>query len=252
MNNKNNNNNTNTTRSSFRTGEENEAARVMANVFDESPQGTLTKLATFTKYVPRQALTRFLAMYEVYSRVLGVKGSVVECGVWRGFSLMGWAKLSAILEPVNHNRHIYGFDTFGGFASVTDKDNAEPGEYSDDSYNELMELTAAYDNNRYIGHIPKVFLVRGDATETIPRFLEENPHIVIAMLFLDFDLYEPTKTALECFYPRIPRGGIIAFDELDSPPYPGETMALLETVGISSLKIRRVPFIPSISYAVVD
>ena len=46
---------------------------------------------------------------------LPVKGSIVECGVFRGFSLMTFAQLSAALEPNNLTRRIYGFDTFEGF-----------------------------------------------------------------------------------------------------------------------------------------
>ena len=49
----------------------------------------------------------------------------------------------------------------------------------------------------------------------------------MSLLFLDFDLYEPTKAALEQFVPRMPRGAVLAFDELDNPIWPGETKALL-------------------------
>ena len=48
------------------------------------------------------------------------------------------------------------------------------------------------------------------------------------MLFLDFDLYEPTRVALEHFLPRMPNGAVLAFDELDNPLWPGETLAMLE------------------------
>lgn len=72
------------------------------------------------------------------------------------------------------------------------------------------------------------------------------------MLFLDLDLYEPTKVAIENFFPRMPKGAIVAFDELDNPIWPGETMALLETVGINRLKMERVEFDPYIGYAVIS
>jgi len=54
--------------------------------------------------------------------VIDVKGSVIECGVHNGFGVMTWAKLSAILEPVNLTRRIYGFDTFEGFPEVSKED----------------------------------------------------------------------------------------------------------------------------------
>jgi len=94
--------------------------------------------------------------------------------------------------------------------------------------------------------------VRGDAVETIPRFVEEHPHLVVSLLFLDFDLHAPTKVALEHFLPRIPKGGVIAFDELDNPAWPGETVAMLEAVGANRLRIQRHDFDPYIGFAVLD
>jgi len=56
---------------------------------------------------------------------------------------------------------------------------------------------------------------------------------------MDCDLYEPTKNAIQHFLPRMPKGAILAFDELDNPIWPGETLALLESVGISKLRLQR-------------
>jgi len=66
------------------------------------------------------------------------------------------------------------------------------------------------------------------------------------------DLYEPTKTAIEYFLPRMPKGAIIAFDELDNPIWPGETMALLEKIGLNNLKIERLEFDPYIGFAEIN
>ena len=44
-------------------------------------------------------LQKILARYELFKLALPVKGSIVECGVFRGFGLMTWAHLSAVLEP---------------------------------------------------------------------------------------------------------------------------------------------------------
>jgi hypothetical protein len=241
----------------LRTKAEREVGPAIARLFESSVEATEGKLESFPRYVRRQHLTRFLALYEIFKQVQEVKGSIVECGVWRGFGLMTWAKLSAILEPTNLTRRIYGFDSFEGFPEVGDKDrNAtdppEAGELASDSYEELTRLVEQFDKDRFLGHLEKVRLIRGDATETIPKFLAENPHLVVSLLFLDFDLYEPTRVALESFMPRMPRGAIIAFDELDNPIWPGETLALLETIGIGSLRLRRVPFDPYIGYAVIE
>lgn len=231
-----------------------EASRNRA-CFERNRDNWEVKIENFPKYVRRQNLTRFLALYEIFKRVLEVKGSIVECGVHRGFGVMSWAKLSAILEPVNLTRRIYGFDTFGGFPAVSDKDRAhssgapKAGDLAAADHDEILELAAIHDSTRFLGHIPKVELVKGDATKTIPAFVESHPHLLVSLLFLDFDLYEPTKAALEHFLPRMPKGAIIAFDELDNPLWPGETLAMLEKFRGAPLRLQRLPFDPFIGFA---
>ena len=105
----------------FRTATELGVAGEVAAIFAECSDPVATKLDNFPKYVRRVPLKRFLAMYELFKLVLPVKGSVVECGVFRGFGTMTWAKLSAILEPENLTRRVYGFDTFAGFPTIGDR-----------------------------------------------------------------------------------------------------------------------------------
>jgi hypothetical protein len=69
-------------------------------------------------------------------------------------------------------------------------------------------------------------------------------------LYIDFDLYAPTKAALEALLPRVPRGGVVAFDELNCPEFAGETSALLECLNLNKLDLRRLPFDPYISWFV--
>ncbi len=241
----------------FRTQTEREVSRGIAEIFSASPDSVEARLETFPKYVRRQHLKRFLSMYEVFKRILPVKGSVVECGVFRGFGLMSWAKLSTILEPENLTRRVYGFDTFAGFPSIGEKDDnrfAKPiaGDLRSSSFDELTRLIEFYDKDRFLGHIPKVELVRGDITKTAPEFVAAQPHLLVSLLFIDCDLYEPTKAALEAFVPRMPRGAVLAFDELDNPIWPGETLAVLDSLGLRSLKLERIEWDPYISFAVLQ
>lgn len=238
----------------LRRNSEKEAVQDYVEIFENSTDSTVNKLHNVVKYMRRQDLTKLMARYEIFKRVLNIKGSVIECGVFRGAGLMSWALFSDMLEPVNLMRKVYGFDTYEGFPSVAEEDenlyrNPEKGDLYANVYDELNALTKCYDKNRWLGHVPKIELVKGDACETIPEFIKDNQHLVVSLLFLDFDLYEPTKAAIEHFVPRMPKGAIIAFDELDNPIWPGETMALLNSLGINSLKIQRLDFDPYIGFA---
>lgn len=242
----------------LRTESEKVEASLNKKCFDSNPNNWEQKMENFPKYVRRQNLTRFLVLYEIFKKILEVKGSIIECGVNQGYGIMSWAKLSAILEPVNLTRRIYGFDTFKGFPGVSNKDRSsssnhvKKGDLSANSYEEILELANINDSTRFLGHVPKVELIKGDATKTIPKFIKKKPHLLVSLLFLDFDLYEPTKAALENFFPRMPKGSIIAFDELDNPLWPGETQAMIEFCDKKKLSIKRLPYDPYIGYAIVD
>ena len=228
----------------------------------ESPGSFTEKLENFSKYVPRQNLARFLARYEIFKLIQDVQGSIVECGVLFGGGLMSFANLSTILEPYNFQRRIIGFDTFSGFPALSEEDTAglpdrksthlKVGGFSaEHAYDDLLQAINVFDMNRFLNHFPKVQVIKGDFEETSKKFLEDHPHLLVSCLYLDFDIYSPTKTAIEQFFHRIPKGGVVVFDELNEEAFPGETVAVLETIGISNLRIRRFPFEPRISYAVV-
>lgn len=227
--------------------------------FAEGMGTNLDKLRAFTKYVPIAEINRFLAKSMLFQKTLNVQGSIVECGVFFGGGLMTWATLSSIFEPLNHTRKVIGFDTFEGFVSISEKDKAEQnkdfaveGGLRVTSYEDLQQCIEIYDGFRPLGHIPKVQLVKGDVTKTMTDYLAENQHLVVSLLYLDFDLYEPTKFAIETLLPRMPKGAILAFDQLNIKNWSGETLAVLETVGINNLKIERFTFQPQISFAVIE
>jgi len=64
--------------------------------------------------------------------------------------------------------------------------------------------------------------------------------MLVSLLYLDFDLYLPTKIALETFLPRMPKGSVVVFDEIHFKRFSGETIALLETVNINNYKIQNI------------
>lgn len=234
----------------------------LENYFNSSPGSATEKLENFAKYVPRQNLARFLARYELFRRIKEIQGSIVECGVLFGGGLFSFAKLSAILEPYNFQRRIIGFDTFTGFpaihaADLKGKSERKSGHLkkhgfaAEGAYEDILRAIELFDVSRFLNHFPKVAVIKGNFAETAPQYLTDHPHLVVSCLYLDFDIYEPTKLALELFLPRMPKGAVIAFDELNEEAFPGETLAVLETLDLKSLRIRRFEFEPRISYGII-
>lgn len=230
--------------------------------FQNSPGSATEKLENFAKYVPRQNLARFLARYELFKLIKNVQGSIVECGVLFGGGLMSFAKLSAILEPYNFQRRIIGFDSFTGFPEIANEDLQglpdrksahlkEHGFAAGSAYEDILESVAVFDKSRFLSHFPKVQVVKGDFEVTARKFLQDFPHLIVSCLYLDFDIYKPTKLAIELFVPRMPKGSVIVFDELNEEAFPGETLAVLETMKLNDLRVQRFDFEPRISYAVI-
>jgi hypothetical protein len=228
----------------------------LVEFYEQDNSDTLLKLRSFAVYTPRQVVSDYLARFHLFEKILNVPGSVVECGVFNGQGLMSYANFSSILEPNNFTRKVIGFDTFSGFANVGEKDASSPNdmvkEYGMkvDSFDRLSKAVELYDVNRFLGHLPKVELVRGDILKTLDAYIEVNPHLIVSLLYLDLDIYEPTKHVLQTLLKRVPKGGIVAFDELNFQDFPGETLALMDSLDLSSIELRRVPFCSRISYFV--
>ena len=123
---------------------------------------------------------------------------------------------------------------------------------SKQSYSEILDSIETQTENRPLSHLDKLSVVKGDATETIPSYMIDNPHLLVALLHIDFDIHEPTKIALENIVPRMPRGSIIAFDDLSAHEGPGETIAFLESMDLKKYKLCRNNFDSFLCYLVIE
>jgi hypothetical protein len=201
----------------------------------------------------RQVFARNLARTKLFEVSLNVPGCVVECGSHRGNGLGLYYNLSSTLEPTNFNRKIISFDTYEGFPSTSEKDLdfAKKGQMSDVDFGFLKEAIEINELNRINGHIEKLIFVKGDANKTIPKFVKENPWLLVSLLYIDFDLYEPTITVLKHLLPLVPKGGVVAFDELAKKRWEGETAAFKELLDANKIKLQRFSFEPGISYFIM-
>jgi O-methyltransferase len=150
----------------------------------------------------------------------GIPGDIVECGVWKGGSMMGMAR--TLLNAGVNNRELHLFDTYEGMSTPTGKDINHKGydarevfdetkfsdrEGSDWCYAGLDEVKA---NVGKIGYPPaRVHFIKGKVEDTLPGAAPEK----IALLRLDTDWYESTLHEMRTLYPRLVAGGVLIVDD---------------------------------------
>lgn len=225
----------------------------------ESSSGSFSEKAyAFPRFVPRQALSYFLAREMVFREVLNVHGSILDFGVYRGASFFTWQHLGALFEPYNHIRKVIGFDSFGGFSAVGEFDLGSEGAelklkvqggMAYDGANELLEGIELCDMNRPLGHVAKGILVEGELPGSCARYLDEHQETVVALANFGLGLYEPTVELLRLIRPRLIKGNVLVFEDLNQATWPGETRALREVFSPGEVSLHRVPHCPHISWA---
>ena len=209
-------------------------------------------------YMTSKNFSRLLFFYEIYRRVINTHGVIVEFGVRWGQTLSILSALRGIFEPFNRHRKIIGFDTFEGFKGISAEDGQKctcvDGSFSVSPHYEeyLDKVLFLQEQLNPIAHLKKYELVKGNAVDTIPQYFANHPESLVSLAVFDFDIYQPTKAALEAVKPRLFKGSILVFDELCDDIFPGETVAVLETIGVSNLRIERFPMTARISYAVIE
>ena len=236
-----------------RSGAESDTDAKLRELFQENGFSTGPQWAYHANaYLKRQALSRLLYLDELYRSIVHIPGVICEFGVQYGATTASLINLRGIYEPYNHSRHIYGFDTFEGFPTIDAKDGtySEEGDYAvpQDYEQKLTNLLALHEENAPLSHIRRFHLIKGDASLTVPEWIAANPHVIVSMAILDMDVYKPTIDALQAIKPRLVKGSIIVFDEMNCPHFPGETIAAMEAFGLNNLALRRHPHQPYCSW----
>jgi hypothetical protein len=171
-----------------------------------------------------------------------IPGAMVECGVWKGGSIMAIALTLNLVKE--QTREIYLYDTFSGMTEPGENDictltgNSVRKKYRDSkitknlstwSYSPLEEVR----ENVYSTKYPKTLFnfVQGKVEETIPETVPEK----IALLRLDTDWYESTKHELEHLYPLLVENGVLIID--DYGHYEGAKLAVDEYIAENNLCI---------------
>lgn len=232
-----------------------EVRRRLARLLSETPIPPEELIENLPLYLRRHQLTDLLSTDALYRMILDVPGVIMEFGVRYGRHIGAFTALRGVYEPYNPLRRVVGFDTFTGFPDVAEVDRVSPSAVTGrfavpaDYPTYLREVIDAHETGEYFSHVKqRTIVVEGDVRRTLPQYLADNPHTVIALAYFDLDIYEPTREALELIRPYLTKGSVLAFDEIYHPKWPGENVALREVVGLSHTSLRLFPGLPSPSY----
>jgi hypothetical protein len=158
-----------------------------------------------------------------YAERRSLPGAFVECGVWRGGSVLA---MIMTLQELGAERDVYLYDTFEGMTEPTEHDVSSHGPPALEDWNAARAAGEipwgqvfgpnAFDESSvrqtvlstgYPEH--RTHLVRGSVEDTIPTQLPGS----IALLRLDTDWYESTRHELEHLWELVAPGGIIIIDD---------------------------------------
>lgn len=148
----------------------------------------------------------------------GISGSIVECGVWKGGSIMAIA--AKLLQLGRTDVDLYLFDTFEGMPAPEDVDRDCDGrgaqeimEKQERATSKVWAISPEDEVRRNVSSVgyplERIHFVRGKVEDTLPG----NAPDAIALLRLDTDWYASTRHEMEHLYPRLSQGGVLIVDD---------------------------------------
>lgn len=207
--------------------------------FSDSEIATLKKVEPYSMTgCDRLCIMIRVTRYIVQSNI---PGSCVECGVWRGGSMMAVAH--TLIESGAADRSLYLYDTYSGMVEPSEADVDHTGKVARDKYQQVCRDDGGSEwciaSREEVQHnlastgydMSRVHLIEGRVEETIP----ENAPEQIAILRLDTDWYESTRHELEHLYPRLSPGGVLIVD--DYGHWQGQRKAVDEYIEQNNLKL---------------
>ena len=184
--------------------------------FDEVHRRIYRRVEPYTMTRPE----RVYALIEAVRYLVdaGIGGDFVECGVWKGGSIMAMA---LTLQELGAERELHLFDTFSGMTAPSDDDwNVKQGQasrifekkkVSEDAAawcrSSLDEVRANVLSTNY--RPESFYFAEGKVEDTLPGRAPDE----IALLRLDTDFYESTRHELVHLYPRLAPGGVLILDD---------------------------------------
>jgi len=191
-------------------------------------------------------ISKFVTHLDLFRKISKLRGEIIECGVFKGTSLMRWIKFRALLENP-FSRKIVAFDTFQDFPKATlPDDDVIRKKFIDEAGIKSVDIKLF---KKYLDKLQlnqNIELIKGDILNTAQEYVQNKPELRIAMLHVDVDLYEPTKKSLEVFFPHLVKGGIVILDDYGA--FPGANKAVEEYFKKEDYLIEQYNFSNAISF----
>jgi hypothetical protein len=244
----------------FSSRDEIESYRELEGLLKSSPVFPGEILNNLGLFLTRASLARILFLHDLYLKIVNVPGCVIELGCHWGQTVALCSTFRTIYEPQNIGRKIIGFDTFEGYKKSSDKDGrlmakGVSANIATVSENYEVLLQRILDCHNALGpraHIKKHEIIKGDVTETLPAYLTQNPETLIALIYFDLGVYEPTRKCLEAIKNHLAQGSIIGLDHLAMGELPGDSLAVMDVLGYNNCRFFRDPRVPYQSYIVIE
>ena len=153
---------------------------------------------------------------------------------------------------------VFGFDDFKGYNNFSEYDKNfrqfvdEKKHYLVSDFDFVSRLLDLKTDDNLIPGVKRAEIINGDVLDTIDEFLVKRGGLRLCLLYIDVNLYEPTKYTLEKFYDFVVPNGIIALNGYAQAPHDGEAKALDEFLNTRNLKPKFQSFsfstIPSVYF----
>lgn len=193
-------------------------------------------------------ISKLMAHYELFKMAIDLPGAIVECGVFKGASLLRFSMFRELMSSA-YSKKIIGFDIFDKFPETKFEDDVEfRKKFIEGAGENSISIDQLYEVLDHKGINKQIELVEGDITKTVPEYILDHPELKISMLNLDTDIYEPCTVILEHLYPRLVRGGVLIIDDYGT--FPGETKAIDDYFKGKDITIRKFPFAMTPSYLI--
>lgn len=230
-----------------------EARKAILSLLKDSPIPDKELAINLGLFIDPILMSRLLFLNFIYQKIIPVQGIIMDLGTRWGQNAVVFETLRSIYEPYNYQRKVVAFDTFEGFVGATDKDgkmSVVNGHYSTpENYQATLEsLLTAHEQLHPVSHIKKFEIVAGDVSNTVPAYIDSNKETIISLAFFDLDLYKPTFDTINNIKDRLTIGSVLVFDELNHDSAPGETLAVVDALGLRNVAVQRFPYCSKVSY----